>query len=315
MEIVSVTDHDRDRARRLAEATGARTRRTFDELIAEGDVDAVVVATPPGAHAQAVIPALEAGLGVFVEKPLARSQDDADAITEAAERTGQVCGVGYQWRSVDAVAALARELAGQETRLLLSQGIGITQARPWFLDAGQSGRLISERASHHIDLQRMLGGDVVEVQAAGSNVQLASLTDAASLPLDRRLETAVSLALRFASGALGAIHVLWTQDGYPSRHRLTAFGSDSSFELELDPEFRLRDSRGDRVLGSPQTPAPFAAALIRFVEAMRRCDPDAVDCTAREAAGTLAVALACERALARGGTVPADRPPPRGTGA
>ena len=314
MEIVSVTDHDRDRARRLAEATGARTRRTFDELIAEGDVDAVVVATPPGAHAQAVIPALEAGLGVFVEKPLARAQDDADAITEAAERTGQVCGVGYQWRSVDAVAALARELAGQETRLLLSQGIGVTQARPWFLDAGQSGRLISERASHHIDLQRMLGGEVVEVQASGSDVQLASLTDAASLPPDRRLETTVSLALRFASGALGAIHVIWTQDGYPSRHRLTAFGSDSSFELELDPEFRLRDCRGDRVLGSPQTPAPFAAALIRFVEATRRRDPDAVDCTPREAAGTLSVALACERALATYGTVPAGRPPPRGTG-
>ena len=312
VDVVAVTDLDSERAGALADATGATAFATSATLVESAGLDAIVVATPPGNRRETVVAALEAGIAVYLEKPLARSLDDAQAMVVAAERSRAVCAVGYQWRSVAALPAVARLLEGQELRLLLSEGVGVTQARPWFLDPAQSGRLIAERASHHIDLQRQVGGEVVEVQALGSSVERSALAEAAGLPTDAALETTVSLGLRFTSGALGAIHVVWTRANVGGRHRLSVVGSQSSVDLELDPVFEARRRPGGELVGPPQDHDPFAAALRRFVEAVQRSDPDRVDCTARDAAGTLAVALACERALETGDTATVDPLPDRG---
>lgn len=312
VDVVAVTDLDPNRADTLAAASGATAFATSATLVESAELDAVVVATPPGERRETVVAAVEAGIAVYLEKPLARTLDDAQAIVVAAERSRTVCAVGYQWRSVAALPALARLLDGQELRLLLSEGVGITQARSWFLDPAQSGGLIAERASHHIDLQRHVGGEVVEVQALRSSVERKALAEAASLPTDAELETAVSLGLRFSSGALGAVHVVWTSDVVPARHRLSVIGSQSSFDLELDPVFEVRQRGSGGRVGLPQVHDPFAAALIRFVEAVRRSDPNGVDCTARDAAGSLACTLACERALETGDTVAVEPLPARG---
>lgn len=297
VDVAAVTDLDSDRARAFAAATGATAFPTSTTLVESAELDAIVVATPPGDRRETVVTALEAGIAVYLEKPLARTLDDAQAIAVAAERSQTVCAVGYQWRSLAALPALARLLDGQKLRLFLSEGVGTTQARTWFLDPAQSGRLIAERASHHIDLQRHVGGEVVEVQALGSSVERRALAEAASLPSDAALETAVSLGLRFSSGALGAVHVVWTSEVVPARHRLSVVGSESSVDLELDPVFEARRRPSGELVGLPQEHHPFAAALRHFVDAVRRSDPGGVDCTARDAAGSLAVALACERAL------------------
>jgi myo-inositol 2-dehydrogenase/D-chiro-inositol 1-dehydrogenase len=307
VSIAGVTDLDGARAAALAARTGAPAFGSWRELLDEASPDALVVATPPGARVEPTVAALEAGIGVFLEKPIARTLDDAYAIVEAQERSGSVCAVGYQWRAAAAVGALREALAGSTVALLISAGVGITQARAWFGDARQSGGIVSERGSHHIDLQRAIGGDVVRVRAVRGSVPLSGVPPQGELPL----EDVVSLTLELVSGAVGAIHIAWTPDDHPSFHRLTVVSTDGAYELELDPAFTLRGVRGGLPVEATSPEPPFVAGLARFCRAVRARDPLDVACTARDAAGSLATAIACEQAIRSGETVDVATPSPQ----
>ncbi len=302
--IVGVADPDATRAADLASRLGTVPHPSARALITSEELDAIVVASPPGAHREAAVQAFEAGMAVFLEKPIARTLEDATAIVAARDAAGAVGAVGYQWRAVTALAPLADALARNSPRHLVSDGVGLTQARRWFQDATLSGGLVAERGSHHIDLQRAVGGEVVAVQAAGSRLAFAEL--GASAGLTGETETGMLLTLQFASGALGIVHVLWAPEDYPSCHRLRVFGTSAVLELELDPVFSLRHDGGEAIRPDPEDEHPFAAGLIRFVDAARRQEPDDVACTPLEAARTLAVVVACEQALADGTCVPVD---------
>ena len=98
-----------------AQARRGRAPRPYADWEAMLDaerLDAVFVCSPPGGHAAAVAGALARGIPVYVEKPLARSLADGLAIVAAWEAAGCVCAVGYQWRSLDVVAAARAALAG-----------------------------------------------------------------------------------------------------------------------------------------------------------------------------------------------------------
>jgi len=96
---VAVSDAEQHRADILAQRTGADLA-TSDNLaaITHDAVDAVFVSTPENDHRTAIIQALEAGKPVLVEKPLALALDDADAVIEAAARTGTELRVAYSRR-------------------------------------------------------------------------------------------------------------------------------------------------------------------------------------------------------------------------
>jgi predicted dehydrogenase len=94
--LVAVCDPDagaRERAARLA--PGARTIASFDALVADAEVDAIVLATPAVAHAAQAQAALAAGKHVFVEKPMALAAADAEAVAAAAARAGRTLMVGH----------------------------------------------------------------------------------------------------------------------------------------------------------------------------------------------------------------------------
>jgi predicted dehydrogenase/nucleoside-diphosphate-sugar epimerase len=94
-ELVGVTDLDPARARALCDAAGAgRPYASLAELVAAG-VDVVHVCTPPGAHAEIALAALELGCHVLVEKPLATRLEDCDALARAAERSGRRLAVNH----------------------------------------------------------------------------------------------------------------------------------------------------------------------------------------------------------------------------
>ena len=92
-KLVGIHDLDSDRADVIASEYGVEAFSELDRLL--GSVDALVVATPTASHAPIAIAALEAGSHVFVEKPIAPSLEEADAILEAAERSGRIVQVGH----------------------------------------------------------------------------------------------------------------------------------------------------------------------------------------------------------------------------
>jgi myo-inositol 2-dehydrogenase / D-chiro-inositol 1-dehydrogenase len=176
--VVALCDRDPERARRMAEHSGAHPYTEWEQMLAGERLDAVFVCTPPAAHAAPAVAALGQGLPVYVEKPLARTLVDGQAIVDAWRSSGTVCTVGYQWRSLDVVEELRARLRGARPGMLISRSIAATEAArgdlarareagsgSWFTDPRQSGGILFELGSHDIDLQVTIAGPAASVQA------------------------------------------------------------------------------------------------------------------------------------------------------
>jgi predicted dehydrogenase len=114
VDLRALVDPDGRRRRTLADRYNVpATFEAVGDLLAADDVevDAVVVLTPPHTHVDAILPALEAGLDVLVEKPLAVSPDDADRLVEAAEAAEGTAMVAYMKRYDAAYERLQEHLA------------------------------------------------------------------------------------------------------------------------------------------------------------------------------------------------------------
>ncbi len=296
-EIVAVCDIDRSRAEQRA-PEGAAVYEDWHELLERETLDALWVTTPPLHHRGPATAAMEVGLPVFLEKPVARTLEDAHVIVETWERTGVVCGVGYQWHATEGLETLQAELAGQRIALLLGVSIGPTAARPWFLDRSGGGGNILERGSHQLDLMRAVAGDVARVQVTAPETLLAQTeTDSGNI------EDAAALLLQFESGAVGTAVIAWTRQGQPGTYSLDVVATEATLKLELDPAFKVTGQVGDRRVAMSPTTHPFERAIARFVDAVGASDPGRVFCDPRDATATLATALACERSLLESGRV------------
>jgi myo-inositol 2-dehydrogenase / D-chiro-inositol 1-dehydrogenase len=241
-------------------------------------LDAVLVCTPPSHHREPAVAAADRGLAVYLEKPVAASLDDADAIAAAVSVAGVVCAVGYQYR-------VLRLPDGPPPRVLLGRGLSEPEpaaaARPWFGDPTQGGSQVLERASHLIDLERALAGEVVQV-AGFEHGGIASL------------------GLAFASGALGTVVVGAAVAGGavgdgPMAGGTGAGGAPWALELVGDAGLVAVDLDPD--------PPPLRTSLERFLAAVRAGEPTAVACPVAEGVATLEVTLACELAVQSGSMV------------
>jgi myo-inositol 2-dehydrogenase / D-chiro-inositol 1-dehydrogenase len=297
----AVCDTDRERAEDLARGTGARVYLDWRDLLDREDLGALVVAIPPLAHREPTVAALGRGLPVYLEKPIARTLEDAAAIVAAAGAAGTVCAVGYQWHALDVLGDLRRLLEGEQIGLLVGTSIGPTQSRPWFLDRRAGGGNLLERGSHHLDLARAVGGDVVSVQAAAGRVRLAGSSEEGG-----DIDDAVTILLELASGALATIVVAWTRPGQPGSYALDVVASDSTLRLHLDPDFTLTGISHDRPVTLRSASQPLEQSWRRFLQAVSERDPSAVACAPPDAAATLAVAEAAERALETARAVPVE---------
>ena len=309
-DVVAVCDPILERA--ATAAPGAVPYADWEAMLESERPDAVFVCSPPGSHAAPVLGAFARGIPVYLEKPLARTLADGLAIVAGWERSGCVCAVGYQWRSLDVVAAAREALAGSPPGLLVSRSFGPTEparadlaaasAGSWFADPRQSGGILFELASHDLDLQLALAGRVDSVQASAAAGRLAL----AGRPADGLHDT-VSVLLRFSCGALGGVHVGWTGEGSRPVYALDVLAADVTLALSLDPDFRLRGRAGGRPVDVTDTVDARRRSQARFFDAVARGAPAAVACTPRDALATLAVALACETAIAGGEEVRVPR--------
>jgi myo-inositol 2-dehydrogenase/D-chiro-inositol 1-dehydrogenase len=294
--VSAVCDLDLRRAREVAAGCGGEAFSDWHEMLNQVSLDAVWVCTPPRAHAEPAVACLERGLALYLEKPITRSPAEAGPIVAAAARAQVVCAVGYQWRAVDVIEDLRRALAGRTVGCLVGQSIGGTQSRSWFLDRAAGGGNLLERGSHHIDLARVLAGEVVAVQAAASTVPLAPGRGG-------DIDDAVTIVLHFATGGTGTIVVAWTSDDLPGSYWTQVITENAALRLDLDPDFRLSGVSGGAPIAAASRSQPFGRSVDRFVAAARAGDPDLVFCTPADAAETLAVAAAAEAALNSGQTV------------
>jgi predicted dehydrogenase len=112
-ELACVFDADADRGRRVAERFEVPWARSYDGMLADGAIDAVVIATPTGTHAELSIRASRAGKHIFCEKPVSLDRQAALDAIAAAEAAGVTFQVGFHRRfDPDWAAATERIRAG-----------------------------------------------------------------------------------------------------------------------------------------------------------------------------------------------------------
>lgn len=161
VRLSAVADPDLARARALTRKFGGRATADWRDAIR--DADAAVIAAPTEHHAQLAAGALEAGLHVLVEKPFARTLEEADAALAAASRAKRVLQVGHVERCNPAFRALARD-AGKP-RYLQAERLAVFAAR------GRSIDVVLDLMVHDLDLVLALAGDgLARTQACGFRV-------------------------------------------------------------------------------------------------------------------------------------------------
>ena len=165
LELVGIVNHRHDsRAEYAAQFGIDRQYRTVEALLAEGDVDILSVNTPNYLHAPQAMAALEAGIHVMVEKPMALDATESEAMRRASEKTGAKLMVAHCWRFDDEVNWLKRQIdAGKLGKVLRTRGCGVhVNWGPggWFVEARYAGGgALADMGVHAIDTARYLLGD------------------------------------------------------------------------------------------------------------------------------------------------------------
>jgi D-xylose 1-dehydrogenase (NADP+, D-xylono-1,5-lactone-forming) len=115
VEVVAVGSRDRARGEEFADRHGiGRVHGSYEELLADGDVEAVYIPLPNSMHVPWSVKALVAGKHVLCEKPLTRRPAEVEQAFDAADRAGRLLMEAFMWRyhpQTEAIARLAREIA------------------------------------------------------------------------------------------------------------------------------------------------------------------------------------------------------------
>jgi predicted dehydrogenase len=173
---------------------GARFTADLDEVLADGSLDAVALATPVPTHAALAQRVLEAGKHCFVEKPLAQSVADAEAAVAAAEDAGRVLMVGHLLEYHPGVIKLKELIDGGELgRVLYIYGNRLNLGK---LRADENA--LWSLGAHDVSvLLRLAGEEPEEVQARGESY------------LREGVEDVVFCFLRFPGGLAAHLHLSW----------------------------------------------------------------------------------------------------------
>ena len=156
--LVGVVDTNRARAEEIAAATGTTASADYRTIL--GTVDAVTLAVPTELHCEIALPFLEAGVAVLVEKPMARSLEEADQMIAAAARAHVLLGVGQTERFNPAVVA-ARPLLS-DPRFIEVHRLGTFPERSLDID------VVFDLMIHDLDIVLSLVRSEVEaIEAVG----------------------------------------------------------------------------------------------------------------------------------------------------
>lgn len=288
--LVAVGHHNPARFAEIGRKFGVPCLSQAD-LLAHPQVNVVCVCTPSGQHAGQTLAAARAGKHVLVEKPMALSLSDADAMIEACQQAGVALGVVFQRRYEPQFRLIRRAIEAGDLGHLTLGVVTMPYFRPqsyynsaawrgtWALDGGG---VLMNQGIHLVDLLVWFMGDPQEVWAG-----------AGTLHRQIEVEDTLAAALRFGNGSLATITATTTAaPGFP--HRLEIYGTGGCIQVEGDVVGRWELVRpqaaqvtppatgGQARAGAGGNPrgegAAYHIALFRdFVKALRDHRPPPVD--------------------------------------
>ena len=163
LELVAAVNHKPQSMAEFGKRFGiTRQYETVEDMLKDGSVDALVVSTPNYLHASQTIAALNAGLHVMVEKPMAMNAAEAEQMYEAAEKSGALLMVAHCWRFHPEVQWL-KEQSAKLGRIIRSKAYSVhVHSGPagWFAQKQfAGGGAMADMGVHALDTTRFLLGD------------------------------------------------------------------------------------------------------------------------------------------------------------
>ncbi len=249
VELAAATTASGLTARKVADKYGAaRCHDSPEALIADPDVDAVVIATRHDSHAALAAAALKAGKHVFVEKPLSLDIGGLRAVASALKLSGgKALMVGFNRRYSPAFAATAEFLGASRPLVMLARvNAGALEEGHWALDPDMGGGRIIGEMCHFVDLaQHVAGSPITSVHAVAARGPGSENAAAAG-------EQDVVASLAMADGSVASIIYTARGDKSSGKERFEAFGGGKSAIIEdLRRMETFRDGRREaRKFGS-----------------------------------------------------------------
>lgn len=236
VQIVAVCDSNKKRAKEIANNYGVNMYTDYNELINCEELDAVSVCTPNHLHASISITALQAGIHVLCEKPMATSKADAEMMIGAAEKSGKKLMIGHNQRFV---------ASHQKAKQLIKSGaigkiysfrtaFGHSGPENWSVDGKESWFLKKEEAFlgamgdlgvHKADLIRYILNE--EITEVGAFVETSAKTFS-------NVDDCAVCILKSESGIIGTLAASWS---YVSKedNSTIIYGEKATLRLEDDP--------------------------------------------------------------------------------
>lgn len=219
----------------------ANASTDLSQLLSNEDVNTVVIATQHNLHAEQVIQAINAGKNVFVEKPLALTRVELDAIESAYNEQNGTCRlmVGYNRRFAPHIIKMKSLLSNiaEPKSFIMTMNAGAIPSDHWTQDPNVGGGRIIGEACHYIDLMRYLAGSEI----TGFTATCMGSADGVEITEDK-----ASITLTFKDGSFGTIHYLANGGKAFAKERIEVFANDAVLQLDNFRKLTGYDWKGFR---------------------------------------------------------------------
>ncbi len=226
--VTAVADSNLVKSKAMAQSFNCQAYNDYHKLLADQDIEAVIIATPSGLHAQMAIDALNAGKHVVVEKPMAMTREQADAMIGTAQKAKRILTTVLNNRFLPASIFLKKAIDQGAIGRIISGSTCVNWYRPqkyyneadWRGTRLMDGGVLLNQAIHHIDLLLYYLGDVKHFQAYR-----------ATLGHDIEVEDTAVAIVQFENSSIGTINA--TTCAYPKNleETLTIIGEKGSVIL------------------------------------------------------------------------------------
>lgn len=280
VQVAALAEPDPEQRRRAQQLSSTATGfESAGALIAQATLDAVVICSPTACHAEHALAAVERGLHVYLEKPLAASLADGVALRDAWRRSGVIGMVGFNYRCNELICRLKEQLrlgrGGPVVAARTTFCAGPGELPAWKQRRESGGGALLDLGSHHVDLLPFLLGQ--KIRAVRATLWSRRTEDDCAL-LELELDGGIRVQSLFAFDAAAADRI----EIQGERGTLVVERS-RSWDAEFSPGSAegglLRIPRWLKVIGrirypveklrSPLHEPSYRLALARFVAAIR----------------------------------------------